>query len=51
MFDLANSEVSELCELHQSLDTNALQFALRRQSEHLLSELAKILGDMSVALK
>ncbi|GFE83680.1 transcriptional regulator [Steroidobacter agaridevorans] len=51
VFELADKEVTELCELRLILESNALQLAMRRQSGRLLVELDGIVKRMCEAIK
>jgi len=51
VFELADKEVTELCELRLILESNALQLAMRRQSGRLLAELHDIVETMCVAIR
>lgn len=51
VFELADKEVTELCELRLILETNALQLAMRRQAGRLLAELDGIVQRMCEAIK
>lgn len=51
VFELADKEVTELCELRLILESNALQLAMRRQAGRLLAELDGIGKRMCEAIK
>jgi DNA-binding GntR family transcriptional regulator len=51
VFELADGEVTELCELRLILETNAVQLAMRRQAGRLVSELEVLLASMREAIK
>lgn len=51
VFELADGEVSELCELRLILETNALQLAMRRQAGRLVAELDALTAAMREAVK
>lgn len=51
VFELADKEVTELCELRLILETNALQLAMRRHAGQLLVELDGILKTMGEAIR
>lgn len=50
VFDLADGEVSELCELRLILETNALQLAMQRQPGRMTSDSDKIVESMRQAI-
>lgn len=50
VFELADKEVTELCELRLILETNALQLAMRRQAGRLLVDLEVIVETMREAI-
>ena len=50
VFELADKEVTELCELRLILETNALQLAMRRQAGRLLAEIDGIVTAMCDAI-
>jgi DNA-binding GntR family transcriptional regulator len=50
VFELANGEVSQLCELRLILETNAVQLAMRRQAGRLTAELDTVVQAMHEAL-
>jgi DNA-binding GntR family transcriptional regulator len=51
VFELADKEVTELCELRLILETNALQLAMRRQAGRLLVEMDGIVKAMCEAIR
>lgn len=51
VFELADGDVSELCELRLILESNALQLAMRRQAGRLTADLDRIILAMREALK
>jgi len=51
VFELAEREVTELCELRLILETNALQLAMRREAGRLMAELDGVCKSMREALK
>jgi len=51
VFELADGEVTELCELRLILETNALQLGMRRQAGRLIAELDILVQAMREALK
>jgi DNA-binding GntR family transcriptional regulator len=51
VFELADGEVTDLCELRLILETNALQLALRRQAGRLTAELDSINEAMRGSIK
>jgi DNA-binding GntR family transcriptional regulator len=50
VFELADKEVTELCELRLILETNALQLAMRRHAGRLLSDIDGIVTAMCEAI-
>lgn len=51
VFELADGEVSELCELRLILETNALQLAMRRQAGRLAAEIDALAKAMRASVK
>lgn len=51
VFELADGEVAELCEMRLILETNAVQLAMHRHAEALAAELGAITGEMATAVK
>lgn len=51
VFELADGEVSELCELRLILETNAIKLAMRRQAGRLSAELDTLVAAMREAIK
>jgi Transcriptional regulators len=51
VFELADKEVTELCELRLILESNALQLAMRRQAGRLLAEMHGIVEGMRGAIR
>jgi len=51
VFELADGEVSELCELRLILETNALQLAMRRQAGRLVAEIDALVKAMRASVK
>lgn len=51
VFELADGEVTELCELRLILETNAVQLAMRRQAGRLTAELDALVLAMQEAMK
>lgn len=51
VFELADGEVSDLCELRLILETNALQLAMRRQAGRLVAEIDALATAMRMVVK
>src|SRR5688572_28849988 len=51
VFELADNEVTELCELRLILETNAVQLAMRRQSGQLIADLDGIVEGMRESVR
>ena len=51
VFELADGEVAELCELRLILETNAMELAMRRQAGRLTAELEGLVAEMREAIK
>lgn len=51
VFELADGEIAELCELRLILETNALQLAMRRRAGQLIAELEVVVKAMREAIR
>lgn len=51
VFELADGEVTELCELRLILEINAVQLAMRRQAGRLVADIDTVVARMKEALK